>query len=219
MAGADVLSARVDLASRGAGLAEVRLATATVPSGAVTLAFEGGLSFAGTVRRAAVDAHGAVCALVVGGADGLRASCTGHYRSGRSRDVLGAIARAAGETLASDIAAAVLAATWDLYSLAGRCHAALDTLAASVGRALGSAVTWRIRAGGDLWMGVEPWTATKLGKADAVLATDPALGLVEIGCQTPTIVPGIALDGVGNVSSVRHVIRHDAIRSFVQVAT
>lgn len=217
MAGADALTAEVHLVERGPWLATVRLLTETVPSGAVTLAFDGGLSLVGTIRRAGSDLKGGVVAHVVGGANGLGRNVAEHFDNGFGRDVLGAIARASGETLADDIPSAITTAQFQRYTLGGRCSSALDSLAQACSVATGERVTWRIRPDGKLWMGAETFTAQRLAKSDAVVESYPALGLYEVAVQTPTIAPGFNVDALGNVIAASHYLWPDRVRTWATV--
>jgi hypothetical protein len=62
-------------------------------------------------------------------------------------------------------------------------------------------------------MGEESWPA-RSGTFD-IIEQHPADGSFLIGCESPFVMPGDSLDGVGNVNRVEHQLSPDRIRSVI----
>jgi hypothetical protein len=212
--GADVIRGRLHLPARGPWFAWLQLDTATAPTGWVTLAASGGLSLRGTVQVGGVELDSARVR-VVGGAGGLATLIPrAAFQNALLRDPLQAIMSAAGETSSTSIDASitsVLLATWT--HIAQRATTALDLLCYAAGQQLGQAVTWRVAGDGTIWIGVEAWTAQSLPAGSDLISKQPDAGLYELGVQTPWLLPGVNLAGVGNVGAVDHFFEPDSIRS------
>lgn len=177
----------------------------------------GSFSLAGTV---AADRTGdfldAVHVRILGGAAGMSKDSTarGFMQPGAFvRDVLNGLAADSGETLSSTIATGFLAtniASWS--TLAGEpVSANLRTLL----NWIAPSYSWRILPDGTLWIGAETWPAAS-GTFD-ILEQQPAEGNYTIGCESPFILPGTSLAGIGNVGRVEHQISAGRIRSRVSV--
>ena len=211
-AGHDAISARIELPLRGRWIAELRLATSTAPTGAVTITCTEGLELHGTVQRSAV--HLDACDVwIVGGAGGLAARVTSAYRSAQLRDPLAAVLDAAGESLDSTSNSDVLGLPLSRWDCAGTALACLDALADEAGRQLGEAVNWRFLASGALWIGRESWPAGTLPEHAQVLDRDTALDRYLVGAETVTILPGTDLTGVGKVRCSVHRLDAGRVRS------
>lgn len=207
-----VLRARIHLPLHGAWLADLVLDTATMPTGQQTIAADGGLSLVGTVVDGGVFLDAAHVRMV-GGAGGLaKIVPAAAYRSAQLRDPLGAITQASGESLSSTVSQSVLStslAVWTLTSQrAARC---LDELAQAAG------VGWRILSDGTLWLGAESWSSASLPDGAAILEQHPTERRFAIGTTTPALLPGVNLDGVGNVVAVDHWIEPAKVRTWAWI--
>lgn len=213
-AGADVLSGRISLRLRGAWSAELVLDTDTRPTGKVELEAEGGLELTGTVVGGGPGLTGATTVRLVGGAGGLAKQVSGAFRSAQLRDPLDAALRAGGESLSSTVATSILGIQLARWSQ-GKHHVGreLDDLAAAATKALGSTVNWRFLGDGAVWLGVETWPAATLPDGAEVLDALPAEGRYVIGVDTPALLPGVDLAGVGKVQAVDHVLDSTAVRT------
>lgn len=190
-AGPAVLSATLELPRVGAWVAEVSLATDSVPSGKVELVLGDVLTIKGTVSRAAVF-EGRVSARVVAGADGLRkAVIPKHYTSPTVgvvlRDILGDV----GEAQSASIASALLSTQLEHWT----------TIAMPAGQALrclapmaGADIAWRHLPDGTVWLGSEAWPDSRVTDYADVSAS-PGDATVEIHLLTPELLPGTLLGG------------------------
>lgn len=215
---ADVLGMAAHLPGRGAWFAKLTLDTATAPSGQVTIAATGGLTLKGTVITGGVFCDVARV-YVVGGAGGLRAaSPTSAYQNAQLRDPLNAVLKAAGETLSATTSESVLAVLLDFWTVpASRTSLALDGLCRAASAAIGSDVVWRVLDDGTIWMGAETWPAAQLPFGADVLDFFPDEGRYVIGVDTPALLPGVNLDGVGQVAAVDHWLSDDEVRTWAWV--
>lgn len=212
--GADVLRARLHLPQRGPWFADLTLDTATAPSGRVTIAASGGLSLKGTVTRAGVQLD-AAHVRVVGGAGGLGVVIpAGAWSNAQLRDPLKAALDAGGETASTTISSAISGAVLSTWTHAAQVAAvALDRLAYAAGKATGSSVLWRVLSDGTVWLGAEVWTSATLPAGADVLDRFPSENRVEIGAETPALLPGVNLDQVGKVAAVDHWITSHGVRT------
>lgn len=213
--GADVLSAHLTIPIRGPWTAEVVLDTATNVTGSVTLSAQGGLSLRGAVAWGQVNpALQQWEGVIVGGAGGLSRTVSGAYQYAQLRDPLAALLQQAGETQ-GDVAADVLAVSLQHFSMGQwTAAAALEQLAAQASKALGTAINWRPMSDGRIWIGAETWPTRSLATGEDVLDPAGADRRVTIGAQTPALLPGVALDGVGRVIAVDHWIDAYAVRTW-----
>lgn len=213
-AGADVLKGRMFFPLRGAWYADLVLDTTTEPSGLVTIAADGGLSVKGTVKRSGVfldSAH----VRIVGGAGGLTDIISpAAYENALLRDPLNAVLSAAGESLSSTVDASILNSLLDLWTnVAQRASEAIDRLCFVAGLALGQTIGWRVLSDGSIWVGSETWPSQKMPDNSDILMRYPEEKRVELSVQTPSLLPGVALEGVGNVSAVDHWLDPDETRT------
>lgn len=74
---------------------------------------------------------------------------------------------------------------------------------------------WRILPDGTLWFGAETWPS--LSASFDTIAHNPTDGTYELGVDSPVIVPGKTVDGIGKISRVEHSILSNKIRSRVWV--
>lgn len=157
----------------------------------------------------------AVHVCVMGGAAGMAKAATPKsfaQPGALVKDVLNALCSNGGETLSATADATFVATNLTAWSImAGTVtqglRALLDIKAPTF--------NWRILSDGTLWMGAETWPASA-GTFD-ILDSDPKENSYELGVESPWIVPGVSVNGVGNVSQVVHHIDHSKIRSHVLV--
>lgn len=217
--GADALNGSIHLLSRGAWWAPLRLDASTAPIGKVTLAANGGLSLSGFVVTGGV-AYDVAHVQVVGGAGGLGKTLTpAAYQNAQLRDPLGAIMNTSGESLSSKIDSSILAVqlpTWTI--VASKAARGIDELCGAASQALGQAITWRVLSDGTIWLGSESWPSQQIPSGSDVLDSFPGEGRFVIGADTPWLLPGVALTGVGNVGAVDHFFDSHEVRSWAWLA-
>lgn len=215
---AGVLRGVIRLPLKRAWTAELVLDIATPPSGKVVLAAVDGLALHGAVVFAGEQLD-AAHVLLVGGAGGLNKIASGTWRQGQVRDPLDAIAKACGESLSSAIAGDVSSAQVPFWSIVEKPGALLlDELMGFASELTSKDVHWRILTDGTVWCGAEDWPKVKLLDGDDVLDFFPSERRYVIGPTTPSLLPGVDLDGVGKVIMVEHWIEPSAIRTFAWVA-
>lgn len=208
--GHGLLHARLTLPLRGVWYADVQVEAEEADLGDlledVTLDF-GAIRFVGRTRRGG-HYHGRVELEVAGGGGGMETVLEPRYYTDATAGlILRDLAREAGETLATDLDAAVSGAALARWTRArGRAGDAV----AELGRALAKA--WRIRPDGSLWMGDEAWPDAEL--EHEVLVDEPARERQSLGVDAPTLLPGTLLGG-RRVSHVVHVIAPGAYRTEV----
>lgn len=177
----------------------------------------GGLSLSGVV---APDRTGsfldAVHVRVLGGRGGLSGLATprAYVQPGAYvRDVLSGLLGAAGETLAASSDATFQATNllaWSVFRVP--VSQALEALIGAVSPGL----HWRVLADGTVWVGAESWPAAAYDYE--LLVHDPAQQTYELGVESPAIVPGVTIDGLGQVSRVEHLIEANSMRTRVYVS-
>ena len=198
---ADLVIDQVDLSGFDAGTS-------------VSIKAEDGYELKGTVAPdRAGDFLETVHVRVLGGKGGMgkNASAKGYTQPGAFvRDVLNGLATDTGETLSSTIDQSLL--TTDL--------AAWCTVAVPANRMLTSLLDivapnadWRILADGTLWCGDETWPSSS--PTYDLLNHDPALATYDLGVVSPSIMPGIAIDGIGKVARVEHTISAEHIKTHI----
>lgn len=218
--GADVLSGRVHLTLRKAWWAELALDTDTVPTGKVSISFDGGVSLSGTVMNGGSRLDSAHVRLVAG-AGGLRTLLAPNgYQGGLLSDPLNYIMGQSGEALSSLVDPAILAlslATWTITAVSA--SAALDALASAASRGLGQTIGWRVLSNGAIWLGAETWPSQSLAKDADVLEVHPHEGRYVIGETTPTLLPGISLSdiGGGNIVAVDYWISAEGVTEWAWI--
>lgn len=153
---------------------------------------------------------------VLGGGGGMAKTATpkSYAQPGAYvRDVLNGLCATGGETLSSTVDATFTATNLTAWSvLEMPISQALQLLIDFVSPGL----NWRILADGTLWVGSESWPSSSA--AYDLLTQDPTHGQYDLGVESPVIVPGVSLDGVGNVDRVEHRISSDSIRTHVWTA-
>jgi hypothetical protein len=195
-----------------------KLDTATPPTGKVTISFVGGLSLSGFVTIGGV-AYDVTHVQLVGGAGGLSKIMTpAAYQNAQLADPLSAIMKQSGESQSATISAALLSVQLPYWSIVASTAArAIDELCGAAAAALGTAVTWRVLGDGTIWIGSETWPAQSMPVGSDLLDAFPAGGRFVIGADTPWLLPGVALSGVGNVGAVDHFFDSHEVRSWAWV--
>jgi hypothetical protein len=80
---------------------------------------------------------------------------------------------------------------------------------------VGQQVNWRVLSDGTIWLGVETWPSQSLPSTADILDLAPVSPRYEIGCATPTLMPGITLTDVNaQISGVDHWLSPDSIRTW-----
>jgi hypothetical protein len=174
------------------------------------------VSLVGTVApNRTGDYLDAVHVRVLGGGAGMAKAATtrAFVQPGAfARDVVNALCSNGGETLSSTADATFLGTNLAAWMIkAGTVAQNLLTLL----QFKAPTFNWRILSDGTLWMGTETWPSAS-GTFD-VLDQSPTENSYELGVESPWIVPGQNLSGVGNVHSVLHSIEQSRIRSNVLV--
>ncbi len=180
----------------------------------VSIKSEDGYELKGTVEPGRTgDNLQAVHVRVLGGKGGMGKTVTprGYNQPGAFvRDVLNGIAQDAGETLSADIAQSLL--TTDL--------SAWNTVAVPANRMLVALLDivapnadWRILADGTLWCGDETWPSSN--PTYDLLNHSPAQATYELGVVSPSIMPGVTIDGLGKIARAQHVIDADHMRTSI----
>lgn len=218
-AGADVLRGHIRLPLRGAWSADLDLDAATVPSGSVTIAFDGGLSLNGAIVPEFTGvSNDRAYARVVGGAGGLSRICSGSYTQAQLRDPLKAAADAGGEAISSTIASAVLGVSLPFWTLGGyTVGGAIEALAGEAAASLGKPINWRFLGDGTLWLGAETYPAKSMPDTDVIIEESPMLRRFTLGVETPSLLPGFDLAELGRVVGVEHWITYESLRSWAWV--
>lgn len=214
-AGADVLRLRAHLPQRRAWWAWLDLDTATTPTGQVTIAAAGGLTLVGTVKKPSGVFLDSARIRVVGGAGGLDAVLSpSAYENAQLLDPLNAVLGATGEKLSTSVMPAITSVLLPKWTLTAASAArSIDALCSAAGTALGKDVVWRVLGDGTIWLGAESWPAQAMPDGADVLDQDPDEGRFVIGSTSPFLLPGVNLDGVGNVIGVDHWVTHDRVRA------
>lgn len=157
----------------------------------------------------------AVHVRVLGGAGGMMQPATprnfiqpGAY----ARDVVNSLCSDGGEKLSATADATFIASNLAAWSISAGTvtqglRALLDIKAPTF--------NWRILTDGTLWMGTESWPTS--GGTFDIITQDPKENSYDLGVDSPWIVPGVSVDGVGNVNRVEHIIARSKIRSHVLV--
>ena len=180
----------------------------------VTIKADGGVQLTGTVAPNRTGTFlDAVHVRVLAGAGGMaKATKARAYAQPGAyvRDVLGAVLQDAGETLSSTVAS----------SITGTSLTAWSVFAQPAGQAIGAFLDvvfhgnhWRILSDGKFWTGAETWDSAS-AQFD-ILEQSPGGGEFLLGVDTPAIVPGCTIDGLGKINRVEHAIASDSIRTRV----
>lgn len=179
---------------------------------AVSIEAADGVTLSGTVApQRTGDFLDAVHVRVLGGAGGMGATVTARgytQPSAYVRDVLNGLATDSGETLSSDISADLLGTNLVAWAvIAQPTSHALEALLAIVA----PAASWRILADGTLWMGEESWPSSS--PTYELENHDPAQVTYTIGVTSPSIMPGVDVEGIGKVARVEHIIEAERIQT------
>ncbi len=152
---------------------------------------------------------------VIGGAGGMAKSATprGYAQPGATvRDVLNGLMSDSGETLSSTIDPGFLATNLNAWSTnQGLVSQGLISLLDIVA----PESNWRILGDGTLWIGID--TYPTLAPELVSLVNNPSEGTFDLGLDSPSVVPGINIQDIGNVNRVEHRISADKIRARVWV--
>lgn len=217
--GVAVLSGSIDMELIGAWIADLVIdqpdGTGFAAGTTATIQTET-ISLVGTVLpNRTGDFLDAVHVRVQGGAAGLtkQATARSFVQPGAfTRDVVRALLANGSETLSATADAGFLAMNLTAWSIqqgtvTQGLRALLDIKAPTF--------NWRILSDGTLWMGTESWPSVS-GTYD-LLDQDPTENSYELGVESPWILPGQNVSGIGNVNCVVHHIDHNKIRSLVKV--
>jgi hypothetical protein len=183
----------------------------------VTIKSDNGYSLSGVVADNRTGSFlDAVYVRVVGGAGGMSkpASARSYVQPGAFvRDVLNGLCADGGETLSGTVDASFLTTNLTAWATIGgnavmrNLRALLDIVAPTL--------NWRILADGTLWIGAESWAQDTTDFQ--VMHQDPVDNSFHIGIESPFVVPGSSLPGVGNVAMVQDDIDSGHLRSRVWV--
>jgi hypothetical protein len=204
--GMAVTGARIQVPRTGFWVADLALDSAEPLTGSVSVDLNG-YALKGTVRRSGVTA-GACTARVVGGAGGMGKPVNAlAYRSQPLRVPLSDVLSAVGESLSPESDASALALQLAFWTrLQGPAFMAL---AALVQQVIG--LSWRVRASGEVWVGMESWPVSALSDFEG-LRVDPLTDRAQLFAATPNVEPGQTFQG-RRVSYVEHVVTEEKIRT------
>lgn len=217
--GVTILSASIDMPLQGVWTADLRLDN---PDGS---GFDGGTKV--TISSPQLQLIGVVDpdrtgdfldsshVRIIGGAGGMAkpVSARGYTQPGAFvRDVLSGITGDVGESLSATTDPSFLTTNLTAWAtFVSPASQALQTLIDFT--AAGS--SWRILTDGTLWIGQEQWPNAS-GTFD-ILSQDPAQQTFELGVESPFILPGTTLAGVGQINRVVHAVDSSTVRSRVQL--
>jgi len=175
-------------------------------AGAVTIVL-GGLTFVGTAHRSGTYKD-TVFVRVVGGGGGMDAVVEPRsYRNVPVKIPLSNLLAAAGERLSTSCEPASLGVNLPFWSWPSQtARRALFSLMTAA-----SAPAWRILPDGSVWIGHETWGATPDFAWD-LLVSEPSLGRITIGADSPKVAPGQVWSTGQRVSAVEHSVAADRIR-------
>jgi hypothetical protein len=216
--GADVIRGRIHLPLRGPWWAELKLDTATAPSGQVTIEAHDGLSIVGTIERAAVFLDSAHVTLRGGHGGFAKVLSPSAYRNASFSDPLSTVLNEAGEAKSSTIAADILSIQLPFWTVNGETLSAeLDELTYNAASALGEAVDWRLADDGSVWMGRESWDSASLPDGSDLIMSYPSEGRYVLGVPTLWLLPGVELENIGRVQGVDHWIEGHELRTWAWI--
>jgi hypothetical protein len=182
----------------------------------VTIQAANGITLNGVVDPARTGSvFDAIHVRVIGGAGGLENIVTprGYAQpSALVRDVLNGLAADSGETLSNDISASVLTTNlvaWNTMALP-MSHALVTLINHSLPGA-----NWRILGNGSLWVGQETWPT--VSPEYILIINDPKEGTFDLGVDSPSIVPGTQISGIGKITKLEHRLEPGSIRTKVWV--
>jgi hypothetical protein len=219
-AGADVIRGELHIPIRGTWWADLKLDTSDAPAVGSSSSIEaaGGVKLAGTIIRSG-SFIGSSAVRVAGGAGGLsKVVPPAAFQTAMVRDVLSAIVGPVGEKAASSISPTITNQLLQLWTVTGKAAAQLlDELCWAIGELLGQhPINWRPLGDGSIWVGAESWPVQSLPSGADVLWHFPASPRFEIGCDTPSLLPGVSLSDIGgaHVLGVDHWIEPHSIRTW-----
>jgi hypothetical protein len=170
----------------------------------------GGLKLSGSVRRGGVFAETPTIRVVAGKGGLGKEAAAKAYENPTFRNILSDLLSAAGESLSDTSAQGTLSAKLTNWATikrpAGECISALVTKGAPAD------TVWRMLEDGKLFVGVDSFPEVKIDFQ--VMKSSPQEGRLEIGTDSPTVLPGKTFDG-RKVSYVEHRIASGKIRSAV----
>lgn len=210
-AGLDIIEAHLLIPQQGAWTVDLVLDvdSATDLAGKIDIDLSG-LTLSGTAVRGG-PALGVTTLRVVGGAGGLGKLLTPKdYRQVPLRLPVQDALAAVGEVLSSVADATALdyqLSRW--VTFAETAAEMLDSIAEKF------SLQWRVIGEGTVWIGTDAFPAVSFDYD--LLSGDPHLDVVELGVESPSLVPGVSFLG-RNVASVEHVISEAGIRSVVTFA-
>lgn len=186
---------------------------AELPEGKVTLELGGALELVGTVHSAA-HYVGLTRVRVVAGADGLRkVARPQHFVRPVVRTILSHLAAGAGEALSPTIGGETLNQSLPAWTVQGvSTGAQIETLVAA---ALGT--SWRFNPDGTLWVGAETWPDSEVS-GWREMGRDSREGRIDLGLDSPTLLPGTLLDGE-KLDSIEHRFDERSFRATAWLAT
>jgi hypothetical protein len=184
------------------------------PGTKVTISSENGYSLAGVVDpNRTGDFLDAVHVRVIGGAGGMgQAAINRAFVQPQAfvRDVVNGLMSDSGESLSSTTDAGFLATNLAAWSVMGK---PVSWNLRALLKIVAPAFSWRILADGTLWIGAESWPSAT-GTFDT-MEQDPADGSYVLGVESPFVVPGTSIDGVGHVNRCVDVIEARRMRTHV----
>lgn len=189
IAGKDVIKARLALPLDGAWHADVAVDSQTVLSGKVTITIAD-QKFTGTIRRGG-EALDVGLYRIVGGGGGMNQDATPtSYRQTPLRIPINDLLKISGDELADSADSTMLGNTLKNWVTVKQ---PIGTALTRLVKSQGDTATWRTLANGKIWLGVDSWPVIKL--AYDLLYNDTRNGMKLIDVDTPTLIPGVVLDG------------------------
>jgi hypothetical protein len=128
-------------------------------------------------------------------------------------DIVNGLCTDAGETLSGTADASFLTtnlAAWAVMT--GAVSSALGLLISFIS----PNTNWRFIGDGTLWIGQETWPASNVTIDE--ISRNPTEGSFDLGVEAPSIMPGVSIDGIGNISRVQHSVKAEEIRTHVWVS-
>lgn len=211
--GFTVFRGSITLPQIGAWTADLDLDASADIKGAIEIEMPEAAKLVGTVTSGALH-HGYMRARIVAGKAGLSKPATPKfYESPKLRSVLADLAKTAGETISNTIASGVLNAPmlgWTTIEMPVGVQ-----IAALVGSAAPGA-SWRMLPDGTIWIGTETWKKSSV-RDYRILDRRSSEGRIEIGLDTPALIPGTAL-GDDHIGDIEYQIDNEGVRTTAWLA-
>jgi hypothetical protein len=212
----DVIQGRIHMPIRGVWWSELKLDTPTPPTGQITVKAANGLSLVGNIVKGGIFLNSAFVRIYGGNGDLSVLITPASYQNSTVNDPLTAILNTASVTASSTISSAITSTQllyWTILSKpAANC---IEDLAGAAGKALHQIINWRVLSDGSVWLGQETWPTQSLPTTSDVLSVAPVGPRYDIGCATPTLMPGVFLTDINaNVFGVDHWLSSSAIRTW-----